>query len=299
MHDTFQRRKSAAGCCIFLAFVFVSSTYSEDNNPQLSSLLVKDAFQKGVNDYLSRDLTSAEKAFRHCLEREPSNAEYMCWLAQSMALILAERAMKGATPLSLLPDGRAVNALYDRAMEIDPRSQRARIGHAVILRDIPGWLGGSVKKAEEILRGVLKDNPNNLSALHYLGTLYIKNHKKYEEGIGFLQKVIDTAQTIELTSEERLNLARTHHALGNACLIDLSDPVRAIPHLEKSLEIDARSPVAMLDLSEAYRQAGRTDDAKTTLRQAADIIQKNDYKRFKNDLAKAARKLGMKKELGS
>lgn len=286
------------GFCSILSLLWILPTYSEENNPQLSNLMVEDAFQKGVDLFLAKDFAQAEGVFRHCLQRKPDSAEYTCWLAQTQGQILGERAMKGASSLSLLPDGRAVNTLYDKAMELDPKNQRARIGHAVILRDIPGWLGGSVKKAEEILRGVLADNPQNLSALHYLGTLYIRKYKKYDEGIGYLEQALETAQKIQPTPEERSNLSRTYHAIGMTYLDDLEKPDKAIPYLEKSLAIEPNSPVALLDAVEAYRSVERVDDAKTTLRKAAEIIKKNEYDRFNKELAKEARKLNMKKELG-
>ena len=213
-------------------------------------------------------------------------------------MILGERAMKGASPLSMLSDGRKVKDLYSKAMELDPQNERARIGHAVILRDIPGWLGGSVKKAEQILREVLKDNPQNLSAKHFLGTLYIRKHKKYEEGIEILDEAIEMAKTLDLTQEDKYNLYRTNHAVGKAYLENLELPEKAIPYFKQSLEIEPLSPVTLLDLVDAYREIDKEDEAKEALRTAANVIQTNEYKRFKKDLAKAAKRLDMKKELG-
>lgn len=282
-------------------FIFISTSVfpapSEENNPQISNLQVGEAFQKGIDLFLAKEFTQAETLFRQCMEQEPNNAEYICWLAQTLGQILGERAKKGASSLSLLPEGRKVNSLYDKAMELDPTNQRARIGHAVILRDIPGWLGGSVKKAEEILRGVLKDNPQNLSAMHFLGTLYIRKYKKYEEGIEYLQQAVDASEKKQLTSEEQYNLSNTYHAIGIAYLENLEKPDRAIPYFEKSLKIEPNSPLALLDAVEAYRETDRLDDAKTALRKAAEIIKKNDYERFNKNLAQEARLLNMKKEL--
>jgi tetratricopeptide (TPR) repeat protein len=285
------------GFGLSIVFSGVFPAQSEESNAQLSNLLIGDAFQKGVDLFLAKDYTQAEGVFRQCLEREPNNAEYVCWLAQTLGLLLGERAKKGASSLSLLPDGRTVNSLYDKAIELDPTNQRARIGHAVILRDIPGWLGGSVKKAEEILRGVLKDNPQNLSAMHFLGTLYIRKYKKYEEGIGYLEQAVETSAKKPITPEEQYNLSNTYNAIGIAYLENLEKPDRAIPYFEKSLKIEPNSPVALLGAVEAYRTVDRIEDAKTTIRKAADVIKKNEYARFSKDLAKEARLLNMKKEL--
>lgn len=267
-------------------------------NPIPANTPVEDAFQQGVDLFLDEQYDEAQDVFRQCAERDPKNAEYLCWQAQAKAFGLGERAKRGASVFSLISDGRAVRDLYEKAIEIDPGNERARIGHAVILRDIPGWLGGDLAEAEELLRSVVRDNPNNFYAYHHLGTLYIRKKEKPEEGLDYLQQALQTADGQTLTAEEKLKLAGTYHALGKTYLEELREPVKALPYLEKSRALQPDNVVMLLDLAEAYRAFNMTAKAKDTLRGANDIIKSRDYSHFRDDLVKAAKKLDMRKELG-
>jgi tetratricopeptide (TPR) repeat protein len=282
------------GFSVFFSFSTAQISYSD--NYQLSNLMPQDAFKKGVDFFLSKDLSEAENVFRYCIEQEPGNAEYTCWLAQTLAFVLAERAKKGASSLSMLPDGRKVKNLYYKAMELDPTCERARIGQAVILRDIPGWLGGSVKKAEAIFIDLLKKNPKSLSGMHFLGTLYTKKQKKYEKGIEILLEAIALSKTMELTEEQKLKMARTYHAVGKTYLDHLDQAEKSISYFEQSLVFDPISPVTFLDLIEACRETEHIAEAKENLHKVADLIHQHNYKRYNKDLAKAARKLKVKKK---
>ncbi len=286
-------------CGLSIIFSFSTAQFSYSDNYQLSNLMPQDAFKKGVDFFISKDLSEAENVFRYCIEQEPQNAEYTCWLAQTLAFSLAERAKKGASSLSLLPDGRKVKNLYNKAMELDPTCERARIGQAVILRDIPGWLGGSVKKAEEIFLDVLKKNPKSLSGMHFLGTLYTKKLQEYEKGIDILLEAIALSKTMELTEEQKLKMARTYHAVGKTYLDNLNQAEKSISYFKQSLVFDPFSPVTFLDLVEACRETDNLTEAKENLHIVADIIHQNNYKRYNKDLAKAARQLKVnKKEIG-
>ncbi|MFB3789238.1 MAG: tetratricopeptide repeat protein [bacterium] len=283
---------------IFLCALLIQSIPAQPGDAQpVCTLSLEDAYQKGIDLFVKEKYGEAENIFRYLVKEDPQNAEYTCWLAQSLAFTLGERAMRGASKMTLLPDGKTVRDLYVRAMSLDPTSERARIGYAVILRDIPGLFGGDVRKAESILLVVLKDNPKSLAALHHLGTLYIRKYGEYERGLEYLKKAVDIGEHETLSAEDHLQLAKTYHAIAKTYDENLKQPAAAIPYYEKSMQIQSDSVVTLLDLANAYRQDKQIAQAKEIVHKAAELIETRQYKKFRSDLTQIARQLDMKKEL--
>jgi len=283
------------GGFILVSALFVSSVHSD--LPLLSTLSLDDAFQKGQELFLEEKFTEAEKVFSHCSDRGPKNADYLCWQAKSIAYELRERILKGASKISLLSKGRAVRKLYYKAVEVDPTHERALIGQAIILRDVPRVLGGNAKKAEQIFKGVIERDPKSIFGHHFLGTFYIRNRKDYELGIEYLKKAIEIGKTMDLNVEETYNHANSYHAIGKTLLQELDKPAEAVPYLKKSLKIDPDVIAPWIHLAEACRLTNQPDKAKEALRRAATSHKEHGYKYFKKDIVRVAKKLKIKKEL--
>ncbi|MBD3265905.1 hypothetical protein GF373_04490 [bacterium] len=275
--------------CLFA--LFVSPLAAEE--VVLKSISIKDSFSKGVDRYLEQKYNKSVEYFRHCVNLEPDNAEYRCWLAQSMAYLLAERAKKGESKFSLIGDGKRVRDLYEKALELNPQSERARHGYGIILRDVPFLFGGNVNKARDMFESVLEENPDNTFVLHSLGLLHIRKKKEYKQGLEYLLKVIDIKKNRELTQEEKLNLANTYHAIGKTYFEHLDNPEKALDYMLKSYYQDPQSAVTLIDLVEIYQALGREAEAKSKLMEALQIVRKNQYKRFAGDVKDAARDLDM------
>ena len=262
-----------------------------------AGLSADDLFAKAKDSYCNQHFAEAENLFKQCVDQVPDNAEYKCWLAQSTAFIMAEQAMKGVSSLSLIPTGRTIQQLYKDAIAVNPKSERARIGYATLLRDIPGWLGGDVDKAESLLQEVIKENPQNLFALHNLGTLYIRKRKDTQKGLDYLQKAVALEKSKQLNAEEKMKLSNSYHAIGKTYLDELKDPNNALIYFEKSNELDSVNIVTLLDLVTVYKDLKQEDKAKDVLRKAYSIYKENNYKHFTDDIKRSARKLGMSKEI--
>ena len=291
------KQHSGSECLKWMLIVLLFSPYACADIKTRSISNSKKLFDEGKELFLHEKYTEAETCFKQCVEQEPDNSDYLCWLAQSSARILSERGKKGTPKLSMLGEGRKIYALYTKAIQADPSSERARVGYAVLLRDVPSWLGGDLKKAERMLREVQRDNPQNIFAAHHLGTLYIRKLKKYEEGIDYLKQVLRIADERELTTEEKLHLPNTYHAIGKTYLENLNDAEKAIPYLEKSLESHSNSVVTLLDLVTAYQKVDSINEARLSLRKAAKIVKARKYKYFNDQLTREAKKLKMQKEL--
>ena len=181
--------------------------------------------------------------------------------------------------------------LYKEALEIDPENQRAKLGYALILRDSPSWLGGNDQKAEEILKGILSQTPDNVFALHYMGTLYIRNRKDVETGLNYLHGALDVQRQRDLNREETLMAANTYYAIGDVYLNHFKDPSTAVPYFEKAAGIDPESPHILLDLAKAYQKSSRNDNAFYTLQKAAQLIHNKRYTALYDELAMLSEKI--------
>ncbi len=272
--------------------------YSEPIHENLGKLSVEEAVEKGKTFFNQEQFDKAEEYFTYSVEKKPDNPDYLCWLAQTKAFILKEKTIKGVSKLSLLGQGRKVKNLYEKAYEIDPRHERARIGYAIILRDIPGLFGGDLSRAEKMLKEVIEDNPESFIAYHHLGTLYIRKHEKLRHGIEYLKKAIEIAESKEdLTLEEKDRLANTYHALGKTFLEELEDSEQAIQDFEKSLKLDDNNVVTMIDLSRAYTLQDKQSNARKYLKNAAKIAAANEYEYFYDDIRSSAKELDMRDEI--
>ncbi len=286
-------------CILFVCFVIplLSPVETQATSNTSNTLDAEEIFQRGKEFYLEHKFDQAKILFQQCVNQEPKNAEYLCWLAQSMSYALAEQAKQGASKLTMMPEGKMIRNLFTKAVEIAPSNERARLGYAILLRDIPGWLGGDLEEAEKILKELLKENPHNIFAYHHLGNLYIRKEENFKKGIQYLMDGIKEAESRTLASEEQMFLDNMYHAVGKAYLESLEKSEEALPYLEKSFAINSTSVVTMIDLIQAYRNLGRKEKAGEILHKAAEIVKDRKYKRFKKDIELAAKRLDMEKEI--
>lgn len=247
--------------------------------------------------FFSYQYDGAEKIFRQILKKNPKDAEVMAWLAQTLAYKMGERAKKGVSKLSLISDGSEVKTLYTKAYELDPKNERACLGYAILLRDLPGLLGGDLDKAEEILMSLIQNNPEKVLAYHHLGNLYIRKKNDYQKGLHFLKRALEVAKEKDLTDEEAFYLNHTYHSIGKTYLEELDEPQQALDYITKALELKPEFPVAMLDLTETYRQLDLIDKAKEELMKTFAYCKEHKYKMFYSDIKKSARQLKLSKQI--
>ena len=142
-----------------------------------------------------------------------------------------------------------------------------------------------MKKNIKRLKSVVAQTPDNVFALHYLDTFYIRNRHDYNTGLTYLNRAIEVQQHRELNREEILMAANTYYTIGAAYLNHFLNPSKAIPYHEKALDINPLSPYVLLSLTKAYQQTGRCDEAFNTLQKAAHLIRKKQYTTLYEDLA--------------
>jgi tetratricopeptide (TPR) repeat protein len=143
----------------------------------------------------------------------------------------------------------------------------------------------------------LAKNPDNVFALHNLGTLYIRKKEDYQTGLTYLKKAVELKEKRELTQEEIFKLSNTFHAIGETYFENLNQPAAALPYLENSYAIAPDNVVTMLDLVSVYAEVKQETKAKEMLMKAYAFATERQYKHFYGDIKKAAKKLGLKKEI--
>lgn len=285
--------------CAFLALLAVSPAMANEGSPGASSsgASLDSEMARGQELFFGEQFEQAEAVFQKCYDQNPQSADATSWLAKVKAYRLGERAKRGESKLSLIGPGREVQQLYTKAYELDPDNPRAQIGYAILLRDVPGMLGGDLDKAESILEGLLQKDPTNVLACHHLGNLYIRKKDNIERGLYFLKRAVEVSQMKEMTPEEAFYINRTYHAIGETYLEEKEEPAEAVEYLKQALELDNQHANAMIDLAEAYRQLDQEAEAREALKVAARFCKENEYKFFYSDLRNTARKLDMEKEI--
>lgn len=283
---------------ISMSFFFAVSPVHSNSIPEEIPTEASDTFQQGCNAFYHENYQKAQQIFENLVEQHPQNAEMVCWLAKSKAFQLEEKAKRGASRLTLLPAGREIYNLYNKAVELNPENKRARLGYAIILRDIPARiLGGDLEKAETMLKNLLEEDPTYYLAYHHLGNLYIHKKDQVDKGITLLKRAVDVAENHDINRYDKQYLSRTYHAIGKAYLHKKDQPEDAIPFFEKTLEMEPDFISGMIDLVDAYQRTNQKQEANEILGEVASLAKQREYKYFYDDIRDAAKKLGLENEI--
>jgi len=145
--------------------------------------------------HLERGVAAAEGAIR--LANNRPEGHY--WLAAN----LGHLSEIGGTFEGLKNRGRIRNEL-ERVQAIDPRWQGGAGDEALgeWYATVPRLFGGSDSKAEQHLRTALQYEPNNVSALEFLGEMLLKQGRS-SEARDLLQRAINAESDPEWLFEDR------------------------------------------------------------------------------------------------
>jgi tetratricopeptide (TPR) repeat protein len=191
---------------------------------------------------------------------EPSSSPETLYRTSLAASQLAEESFAQLAALPSSPEIHAVLAdSYQRlnrrldavaewrkAVELAPTDRlfRARLAESLIRARI-------YPEAEQLLTALVSQQPENGQWQYLIGNLLLQL-KRDDEALPHL--IVATGRMPDMLP--------AHEALGRVYL-DLGKPADAVPHLEKARPLDDGS--ISFALSSAYRQLGRTDDARAAL----------------------------------
>jgi len=254
-------------------------------------------FEEAKSHYYEFEFEEAQTLFEQCLKEEPDSPKYKCWLAQTLAFQLGERNKKGESKLSLIPDGRRLWKLLESAYKENPESERARVGFAVLLRDVPAIMGGDLDRAEELLLSVYEDNPQNIFANFNLGKLYLNERDDIPTAMHYFKNVVRIAEERELNKEEEMRISIAYNALGDIFIDHLNQPEIGVEYLQKAVELSSDDVKDMLALTRGYVELNNREKAKATLLDAVKIIEERQYKEFFDEAREFAKKLNISDEV--
>jgi tetratricopeptide (TPR) repeat protein len=192
--------------------------------------------------------------------------------------------------------GESVSTHFERALEIDPHSEDAKIGLASVLAQncLDGFTSTVEEaRAEQLLLDVLENNPNRAEAREAMGRLRRFQNRLTESRIelemaialdpNFAQAIFQLGialiylgqpeATISLFEKERRlnprepNIWRRHHWLATSYLL-LGQVDRAIDLLRQALASNPRIFYVHLHLASALALTGDLDGAKAALAEA-------------------------------
>lgn len=276
-------------------------SYSDEVNIQTVQMVYADTatatvFEKGKDELFQYQLKQAEELFSLCVKREPKNADYLCWLAQTKGFIIDDLHRQGKSALSLWDDGDEIFDLYKKALEIDPKTEVARLGQALRMRLTPWLLGGSDDKAEEMYKQICQDYPDSIFPVHELGILYIKEKDDPKKALEYFLKVEEMVSNREMTESEAFWIPRTYHQIGFIYLKHMKQPEKAVGYLEKACAENHNYVEFGIDLAEAYQKTGEHVKAVAALEKAATLYEQLHHKKFKSDIIEIAKELKLPKE---
>jgi protein O-GlcNAc transferase len=158
---------------------------------------------------------------------------------------------------------------------------------------------GNLQQAEHEFKEILKVQPNNVSALHFIGVIYYQR-KDYNTSIEYIRKaihfgpnyvdaynnlgiVLQEAGQIDLAiacyqkaTELNPHFVRAYHNLGTA-LKEKWQIDEAIIHYQKALQLDPEFAEAYNSLGDALQDQGKLEEAEKCYRHALKIIPSPTY----------------------
>ena len=151
--------------------------------------------QQNRRSALERGVTAGQSAIRLA----GSRPEGHFWLAANMGRLAESFGLIQA----LKYRGRIKDEL-DKVLAIDPAWQGGSADDALgqWYATVPRLFGGSPQKAERHLRSALAHDPNNMSALSFLGEMLINQGRTAEARV-YLQGVVDAGLDDEWAPEDR------------------------------------------------------------------------------------------------
>lgn len=125
------------------------------------------------------------KAAQAALALNPKDDDALFWDMAHMACIGRTKGIVNS--LFMLGD---LKAGLERVLELNPNHHYARDTLAKVYHQVPGVMGGSDEKAEELLLEVLKRDPKFTSTMVTLGSFYIDEGRN-DEARKWLTKVLE------------------------------------------------------------------------------------------------------------
>ena len=204
--------------------------YQRTNYAQALSILTG-VSNKGADEwqligqcrFMQGDFGKATEAFEKALALEPGNSE----LNRLLGNAYGRRAETGSV-FTAPGNARKARQYFERAVELDPNNREAVANLFEYYLEAPGFLGGGVEKAENLIRNIGKLSPS--AALHAEAQLESKR-KRYDLAEARLRKAVQLApqevgRVIDLAKflADRGRVKESDEEFKEAALLDPDNP---------------------------------------------------------------------------
>ena len=139
----------------------------------------------GKARFLNGDFKGAASELDAAVKAEPSSAEYALWLGRATG-----RQAQSASPLSAPGLAVQTRKLFEKAVELDPKSVDALTDLFLYYLNAPGFLGGGESKAAALIPKVRALAP---SQAHHLDALLAESRKDWPAAETAFKKAAEAA----------------------------------------------------------------------------------------------------------
>jgi tetratricopeptide (TPR) repeat protein len=154
--------------------------------------------------------------------------------------------------------GKEAIVSAQKAYSVAGSEEKKQIAHLTLAS--AQQTSGDYKSAEDLLRNLLKQTPNNPIALNNLGYFLLERDEKVEEAL----KLIKQAVEIDPTNASYLDsLGWAYFKLGKFAEAEL--------YLKQAINNDGASATVYEHLGDVYQKQGRTDLAKAMWKKALNL----------------------------
>ena len=206
---------------------------------------------EGISLFKKGQYGAAAEVFEKTLLEHPQNAE----AAKRLAACYDNLYVSGRTEFKQ----NAIEA-FERAFALEPEDSVIGLKLARFYAQ-----GDKAKKAENVLKSIIKKEPENTSAMVELAELYSWNPKTFDQAVTLCTNALNLNESLP---SAHLILARVHSWKN--------DLQRSLVYYERFLELNPKNDAARLEYANALSLVGRKKEAAAQFDKLSDLPETRD-----------------------
>jgi tetratricopeptide (TPR) repeat protein len=169
-HDLFQRTEYRQSLSILLSL-------RPGDAPTLQLI--------GQNYFMLGEYKKATEVLEKAVVLEPDNAECLHWLGRAFG-----RRAETGSPFTAPGYASKARQMFEKAVALDPSSKEATGDLLDFYLEAPGFLGGGVRQAQELVARIAQTDP---AEGHYAQALLDDKRKQYDDAEQHLRRAVELA----------------------------------------------------------------------------------------------------------
>jgi tetratricopeptide (TPR) repeat protein len=139
----------------------------------------------GQNYFMLGEYKKATEVLEKAVVLEPDNAECLHWLGRAFG-----RRAETGSPFTAPGYASKARQMFERAVALDPSSKEATGDLLDFYLEAPGFLGGGVRQAQELVARIAQTDP---AEGHYAQALLDDKRKQYDDAEQHLRRAVELA----------------------------------------------------------------------------------------------------------